>query len=512
MIEAMGRLLGFWLLGAGILQIAGCGGETVGRLANHDTPPGGSGGGRTDGGGQTADAAADGAVLDPDALTPLSGSRLTIVEPFYLGGPTLWDEQKNVACSPALASDGTERCIPTSIASVDFSDSSCMHAVIASARNSCGRTYDYYVDNGGGGQCPLGKTTVYTMGARIDTPAEVFPHNSYPCALLDRGTSPPPGTAYYDAVPSDPSDWTLLTVEIVPATDALSVVVWKGADGSRLPYGFRLRRTDTPCDRYPNTADTTLAVHCIPSVHARPGDGFPNDQCSGQPLFGSCGPTEVAEMPGPDFSLFKTDKKISPVYFKNPLNAAECVTLPAAWTSAPNPSVFYTVGASLDQASYPRLDVKRQGSERIQIDYITSAGKNLFAESYYDTKYDLRCNPIQLSDGGRWCVPGALEFTPDYPGYFSDPQCTHAVDINMPQALLPGEAPEPVLFGLVYSPGHSCDAHSKPTLYSLEKYSGPLFQYQPDGCPPAETPSPGAVLYVAKDPIDPSGAVGELPR
>jgi hypothetical protein len=303
----------------------------------------------------------------------------------------------------------------------------------------------------------------------------------------------------------------LLTEEIVPATDALSVVVWKGADGSRLPYGFRLRRTNARCDKYPAISETTLAAHCIPSEHARPSDGFSDDQCSAQqPLFGSCGPTEVAEMP--DSSLFSTDKKISPVYFKNPANVVGCVVLPPPSTSAPNRSVFYTIGTALDQGSYPELDVKRQGSERIQVDYITSAGKNLFAESYYDTKYELRCWPKQLSDGGRWCIPGALEFKADYPGFFSDPQCTRAVGADTPQPLLPDVAPQPSLFALVYPPGHSCDAHLRPTLYSLEKYNGPLFQYQSDVCLPARTPSPGTQLYVAKDPLDPSSAVGALPR
>lgn len=486
----------------GILAAVSCGGHATERASVHESPPTSSDGGH-DGG------ISDAAVFDGRVLPPGSGTRLTVLQMFPPEFPLIWDEEKQIACTPQRASDGTERCLPSSAPAAMYLDSSCTHAVVQPGPDACGALGKYFLDTGGGGQCPDRTTKVFVAGSRIQTPQELYPHNGSPCALLDRAETPIPTDEYYDAVLSDPTDWVLLTEEVVPVTDDLALVTWKGADGSQIPNELRLRSSGKVCSRYPLPGDLTPSQKswCIPSLRAHQGDGFPNEQCSGQGLAASCGATEVIE--GPE--LFQTGASVSPVYFKNPAESGKCMTLPSAWTSSPNPSVFYTYGPPLGLDEYPPLDVTREGTDRIRIDYLTSQGKNLIVEAFYDTTYGVPCSPTRLSDGTNWCVPAVLAFMPDSPYDFADPQCSRPVVIAPPpSAAPPSTTPERLPFVLVYPPGHSCNPKAEPTIHSAVEYKGPMFQLIGGQCYPGAV-DPGSLIFEAGAPLDPSTVVAPIP-
>lgn len=502
--------------------VAGCGGSTIDRTSNGRSPPpnggrdgGSSGGGDSGGGAREAGTDADAAPPDPaDYLRPRSGSRLTVIEPYAPDQPMLWDQEKGIQCRPQLATDGTMRCLPNFGNGVSFSDSACKHPVINPVIDTCAGAAKYYIDGDFSGQCGSGNVSVYTAGARIDTPQALYPHNAYPCSLLDRSQPGDPSGNYYEAVPVDSTEWVSFKEEVLTITDELAVTVWVGADGSRLPHGFELLPSKKRCEPTPSLQDPPAPrTWCIPKVRARFGDGFPTDQCTGDHLAGACEPTDVIDdYPYDTEGIFETGERVTTVYFTNPNENGKCMTLPPGFTSAPNTSVFYRKGPPLTLDHYPTLSQTRQGSGRVQIDYLTSAGKNLRVESYFDTKYGQACTPTELSSGGTWCVPGAYQMTSgNLYSFYADPACTRGlVDVG-------GPGRNPYLFALVYSAGHQCTAWATPTLHSVTEYRGPIFQNSAGQCapmdPPTLPPLPISQLYLEPgQPIDPSGVLATVPE
>jgi hypothetical protein len=319
---------------------------------------------------------------------------------------------------------------------------------------------------------------------------------------------------YFEAVPSAPAEWTSFKEDVVPVTDALAVTVWVGADASRLPHGFELLPSKARCEALPTLQEPPAQqMWCIPKARARLGDGFPTDQCTGQHLAGACEPTDVIEQnPYDVIGLLETGERVSTVYFTNPNENGKCMTFPPGFTSAPNPSVFYRAGSLLMLDRYPTLRRARQGSGRIQIDYLTSAGKNLRVESYFDTKYGQPCTPTELSTGGTWCVPGAYQLMPgNIYNLYADPACTRAL---VDSGGFPGQS-SPFLFALVYPAGHSCTTWGAPTLHSVKEYRGPVFQNSAGQCAPMDSipvPLPSPQLYLEPGaPIDPASVLAEVP-
>jgi hypothetical protein len=482
--------------------VIGCGGETIEGTSAGGSPP--TNIGRD--GGRTSDASSEGGVPDPaDYERSRSGTRLTVTEPSP-GHPTLWDRDKNIRCVPRLATDGTTRCLPDWSNSALFSDSLCTHAVISPTSDDCGVSSRYYLDSDRVALCGTGKTTVYTAGAPIDTPQAVYPHDGSPCSLADQSMVQP--GPFYEAVVSDPTEWVELTTEMVPVTEALGVVVWVGTDGSRLPYGLRLLASAKPCDAYPPPQEPApLHTWCIPSLRARPGDGFPTDQCTGEHLAGACEPTNVIEAPT---DLLETGATVSTVFFQNPLENLKCMTLPPAFTSAPNPSFYYLSGPPLQRDQYPALELTRQGSGRVQAEYWTNNGKNLFVVSYYDTKYGDRCIPTEFASGGTWCVRGTtIPFTPRIAYHvYADPECTRELTVTAAGPSPNNEKP----LGLVYPSGHSCTSWELPTLHSLQEYRGPTFMFSATGCQPSQSQNPPDMQMMEPGAaVDPSSAFGAVP-
>src|SRR5262249_52018087 len=139
------------------------------------------------------------------------------------------------------------------------------------------------------------------------------------------------------------------------------------------------------------------------------------------------------------------------------------------------PSNFYTPGPALALDKYPALEWKIRGSGRIQTEYMTSSGKNLVARSLYDTKYGARCDVRRLSDGGTWCVPGAVDLPLGSTGnFFADSQCSSPVaQPNEPT----GGPPTKHLFAVVYPSGNACGQNVALTLHSLVEHAS-LIYYQ----------------------------------
>lgn len=393
--------------------------------------------------------------------------------------------------------------------------------MIRAQEDACGSALRYYIDGGDAGACSAHKTAIYVPGSAIDTPKETYPHNANPCAFLDRANSPALAGSYYEAVPSAPAEWVELTEDVEPVTDSLAVVSWRASDGTRIPNRLRLLPGGEACDSYPFLFDAMGAdTRCVPTLRARAGDGFDNDRCSGEPLAASCGPTGVVEsklpesdLPGPPPKLFETGAVVSPVYFRGINDLTQCTTLPSSWTSPPNQSVFYELGPALSLDKYPVLSLLKVGTERLQIEYLTSAGKNLLVNSYFDTKYGMQCTPTKLADGGTWCVPGTIQFLPDNPNLFADAECTRPLVDWFPGPDEMGLATPKFRFGLAFPPGSSCNPKLAPTLVSIVDYSGATYQrLSTSQCSWTSGPNPDVHYFEVGAPVDPREIVVPVPH
>jgi hypothetical protein len=423
---------GLRLLGAGTLigVITACGGQATGRSGVADGTP------RTGADGD-AGVTRSGEESGVDAGKP---TRLT-VRTHGLGNVQIRDEEKGTDCTPTPADDGTERCLPpyAGAGRVLFADSECTIPVIfPTSLDPCDTAPPaYFAHYGGPAGCAARKTTTYTRGSTIETPSALYNQSLGNCYVVKDSDRPSFGLVdgtFYEALPLPASDWVKLTKETVPVTDALALVGWKGADDSVIPDGFELLSSGTPCTPYPSDARPGDERRCVPAVRAVVSSGVHGDAiCEGPPLATSCTPTEVLDL-GSEMDdsgtlvehLSEAVSAGSTGYFVNPFAGRACEVFPAFPGDA---SYLYTPGGPLALNRYPLLDLTVEGTVRLQTQYWTSNGKNLLAQSLYDSTYGETCTPMQLSDGGRWCVPNStIRFD-----YYGDTRCTVLIGVSTSQ-------------------------------------------------------------------------------
>jgi hypothetical protein len=490
---------------AGVLSLAnGCGGESVTKSsAVGDGPNAG------DGGASTAD------------LAPKSGTRLRVL-PYSPSYSPVRDSERSVDCTPRLAADGVERCLPYYPRPVYFSDSSCTHPIVVRGQNPpayCKRDDEYFTDDGGASRCAAPKLAVYTAGAAIDPPAQLYGHGVEFCMPAAPEAAMGSVLEFYDAIPSAPTKWVELDEHVVPVTDSLAVVNWSGSDGSRIRNGFRLLPSGIACDRYPDPNEVLLTEPpseswCVPSVRARADLMYPeyaDDQCSGERLAASCAPAEVVEGEGsPLPPLYEAGTPVSPVYFQNMLEGGACMLLPPHDPSSPDPSLFYAHGPRLAANRYPSLTLGKNETGRVQTVFLQSDGKNLVPDSFYDTKYDQACTPMPLSDGGVWCVPGALwvDDLGSVVNAFADPACTRRVLVSSSQ---PDDPLAPFHFALLFPNDRFCKPTEYAVLHSIHEYSGPTFQAVGSECSPFVAQSPSPLMFQLGEELDPATVLEGAP-
>jgi hypothetical protein len=397
-----------------------------------------------------------------------------------------------------------------------FADAECSHPVIPDEPDECGRTGTYFVERGGPAGCLAPQATVYTLGAKIDPPPQLYNHNAGLCVTTTRSAA----AGFNEAVPSDSGDWVELADDVVPVTDALAVVNWEGADGSRIPIGLQLLSSGRACEPYPDDISESQ-VRCVTVPRANLTVDYADAQCSGEQLGASCQPTDVIDIiPNTSasqtyagaYGLFQTGAPASIAYFRNPFDGNKCVLLSGNWRTESDASYFFAIGPPLEVERYPSLTRVSEGSGRLRIRYLTSEGKDLLPELFYDSKYGQSCTAMQLSDGGTWCVPGPLEFDTER-GNFMDPECTRLAAYVPPEVGGSSSPAEPYRFGLVLPQGHTCNSARKPVLYSIAERTGPMFFRSSTGtCTQGGPPNPGERIFEAVAPLDPAVELEPVPE
>lgn len=487
------------ILAVGGLALAACGGESALKLSAVHDRPGASG---EDGGTNTWD------------LAPKSGSRLTVL-PYSPSFPAVRDADRNIGCTPRLAADGVERCLPYFPRQVHFTDGNCTLPVVVRGLGPpalCHGSDEYFTDDGGAVGCFAPGMAVYTAGASIEPPSQLFGYRAGSCTPVDVEAAMGSVLEFHEAVPSEPAKWVELTEDVVPVTDSLAVVNWTGADGSRIRSGFRLIPSGVACDRYPDpnlSPEPQPASWCVPAVRARADfthPKFADDQCSGERLAASCAPTEVVESEGSAIPpLYEGGAPVSPVYASE---GGKCTLVSPQDPSSRDASLFYSPGPRLEPSRYPSLSVARSGTGRIQTAYLQSAGVNLAAEAFFDTKYDQRCTPMPLSSGGTWCVPGAVWVDSSNLTAFADPTCTRRLVVS---ASRPDDPLAPFRFGLLFPDNRACRPTEYPALHSIQEYGGSAFEQIGQACVPFAAQGSTPLLFELGEELDPSTVVEKMP-
>jgi hypothetical protein len=182
--------------------------------------------------------------------------------------------------------------------------------------------------------------------------------------------------------------------------------------------------------------------------------------------------------------------------------------LPPHDPSSPDASLFYARGPRLEMSRYPSLTLGRSGTGRIQTEYLQSSGENLAAASFYDTKYDQRCTPMPLADGGTWCVPGAVWVDSSNLTAFADTECTRQVVVSASQ---PDDPLAPFRFGLLFPDDRACRPTEYPTLHSIQEYGGSAFEKIGGDCLPFAPQGTKPLMFEFGEQLDPSTVVEKMP-
>jgi hypothetical protein len=357
---------------------------------------------------------------------------------------------------------------------------------------------------------------VYVAGAPVDVhdaldgaPGTSL-YSAYGSGCYESGAG---GSSYREAVESPSSDWVELKPEVIPVTDQLGIAQWKSADGAVVFDGLRLLPGKDPCDALPPLLGNADA-RCIPTAQAIQGAVWGDDQCAGPQLASlECHPARLVNAginpgdPGANdvfAGLYEIASTVDTGYVKNAITNFQCTKVPPSTT---DPYYFYTQGARIVPSDYPPLSTKREGSGRLQTEYVTSAGKNLYVNAYYDTKLGKSCMPQALANGGTWCIPDAPAAFYGAGAFdmFADAQCS--VPLVREES---GAVPSWALAELP-----TCGTQFQ--LVAAVPHKGPVYQL---GILPSDagsptcgqvTSRPGTAYFEAGAPLDPSTLFVPLP-
>jgi hypothetical protein len=427
------------------------------------------------------EAAADGgagtdAGSSPPPAGEKSGSRVTVRVWSGDDGATetryAWDESRGVECSPQLAADGTERCLPVSSPGLDllFSDASCTHALIPSSDASCTPPPRFVVDTPAA-SCPPAAVHVYEPGAKADAPPRLYARLFGFCLPQQ----PSSGQELFEGVESKPEDWVALTRETVAVTSELGVSFWTGEDGSRLKDGLVLLPDDVPCELSSYTQDAASGplLRCLPTARAVEGrSSYMGDTCSSYLTSSpSCQPARLIERVGEatqcgsPVQLFEIGAELDGSAVHQ-LSGGACTPVPPAFVGQDH---YYATGEPLADDRYPRVELLHDGSGRLAQEYLVSDGKKIAAKGIFDTKRKTSCTSVALPDGTTGCVSsGELA---SFNGDYADPDCTQPVA----SVACPKEGLTPRAVVVDQPPTRTC-VSAVSALRTLGKpYTGPVY-------------------------------------
>jgi hypothetical protein len=448
-----------------------------------------------------------------DLIEPRSGSVIDVEGISVDGHPTIVQSVRDTAhgvdCSVQLANDGTMRCLPTGkILKILYTDPDCKNAVaVDDAGNdvSCPPQTAQYAAHKFEAVCPSKGETLYSVGAPIPAPAQVYAASVFGCDLVPSSSS---YTRYSATTPSPPAEWIAFKHEVKPITNRLGVGYWAGSDGSQLIDSAWLLEQDAPCR---HELDQSGNERCIPSRRAYTDSAYFTDNtcktnvavtfiCDPPDLLFSNSeydPSAVGCSQPPISRQFSTAKHIDSLLVYSTSDGSCATTKYGGF-------LYYGPGTPVSFDVFPEISSTHGGTGRLQRMFWTSEGKRLYADGLYDTDLDGPCHPV-MARAGNLC-----QLDNGYYGgaYFADKAC------SIP--LYPGNAkctqPRAILDS--YSGGFECSVELAASARRvLKEHVGAAYTSDDGfggGCAPVPS-TPGLVLYDLGEPVAPEKIFAPLP-
>jgi hypothetical protein len=461
----------------------GVGGDGAGGDGGHGDGGGDGGGGDGVGGaGGSGGSGFDPGFADGDRIVyrryEIEGD-LTI----YASGP--YDTELGFPCQWHETSEGGDvrRCLPTTDASVLFSDPECTDPVIVVPQTTCGSTAwasrtvePLRVEwTRADAAIPLGPAAAYEAGDPIQVGAVYqLGYLGGPCSELEV----PGGATVHAATEADLEQFARADLVAEEVDGDLARTTMVGDDGSRALHFPRRATTDAVCSflsdgealrcsppRYGTTGQDDRLLPGCTTVVARQGLAGPH-----------------LETPLPDL-LWVLDGGVYEPFAAGEVLGFDEVASSSCVPATDSPYTRYlAIGAPLDDAVAPLVTTTLLGTARLRAESITSPGGALLEPAYgglyYDTELDDQpCQPMNAPDGTVRCI-GGYGIGSGNPRY-ADPGCTErAVDLG-------DGPPSYVTWYVTGSSPSTCDDLTQTNVVAAGTWlplDGPVYAGSPGSC------------------------------
>jgi hypothetical protein len=446
------------------------------------------------------------AEVPKDEISAASGTRLE-VRRFRHGDVTLpsaiYDTERGEECTFTVASDGVERCLPSSLDEaprVSYLDAQCEHPVVDVPEPRCDRDARYAAGIGGA-DCrnPGGRTRAYEIGEQIPTPVEVYGRYGDACGPVESV-----GTRYHEVEEIDPRAFVAARREVVPRTETLGTEMLVTDDGLRFPVRVHDLQRDRPCSFLQVDEDTFSERHCLGNVANLGARAAKDAQCS-EPLanFNSfaCGAPELVYGEQEDICapepLFEIGETISEVWVENLDN--QCVEYEGGLA-------FYEIGAPTRADGYPTVAIEPFASSRLAPFGLLSAGTTLLQQSFWDPSFEAPCSPARTRNGKIYCVPENVFRMELAPERFADAACSVTL-LTLPKVPC-WSAFSPRLFSK--HPTDGCSGIDLDSFYDAVRFEGDVVFTDDSGECTLEPLDPTANYYSLGDEVNPEDVFVEL--
>lgn len=459
----------YWIV-MGLLVSAGCGGGS--HSAPPDAPP-------SDSGDPT-----DTSVFDIEQGIH-SGTRLKLQYNDFSGVRTLngvFDHDRNETCTPHLADDGKEYCIPVLHGTVVYADAGCTQPLGRNTDAPCGISSYYRLTNSA--SCDGALHKVFSRGTAAP-PAQYYRGSPESCA------------GPFDARPGELatlgaevpfSAFVQLTRVTTDHHNQLEAQYYETADGARIEPTLFDSQRHVVCDL--GAGDDPAKAVCNPVERAISFNSFASADCTG-PVAPS-----AASCPGPAY--IEVFDVTCPLFLVSRVHAAGALIHPDTVYASAGSGVcgptgllsgfdYYPAGPDLTP-SLPQLTraVDAVPGARLQPIRSSDGRARVLLGTMYDTTLNTDCVPTRLDDGTTRCLP-ISSFPPAID--FTDSDCkTPIAVVNVPPTC--GVIPMTPFAIFERDPEDSCaDPHEVRRLG--EVYTGPLFSNETTIC----TPVTGVTTY-----------------
>lgn len=364
-----------------------------------------------------------------------SGSRLKsqgvqTAEGFFIAAPSLYDSKLDTSCVFGTSTDGSIRCVPSTIAVIaGYADDQCTSRIAAIPARTCTQIFEQpnpkfvTVETTNPTNACDKRRTTYKIGVNV-LPTKIFVKQPAGGGCAEMPFVAQPNTSYHaadDVLPD--ADLVKGAIVDVPGSSRIHISVFEGEDGARVARGFSDAQRNKACA----VTFSEGVVRCLP--RSLPiTDVFGDSACTmtfarltptcvtpNDPIDEMTAVTNEGSFFDPDrrarvFSLGAKGVAASPIYGRTFDGGIPSVC--AATTIAPED--VYALGTEITLDNFPEVTKAKIGGPRLVVDAYDSAGAKLIdvasgSPTLTDT-LTTTCTFLKAEDGIVRCLPNGDKY------------------------------------------------------------------------------------------------------